>query len=336
MVVSVLRVHFTSADLAAVRLARSDALPVSEAVMSLQLLRRKPTATHAGWRRQVLDRLPSQAALLGALVPASGWVPDFLTPGDQGLPAAGAFDVIRATPRHRLASDLKRLSQGSRPSAWMTRLANGERALLDSLTNTLADYYKIAIMPFAPSFRALLDADRTRRAHTMTRSGVGALLAGLHPAIIWNDPVLEMPTLSGGDFHLRGRGLLLCAHVFCGPGPRALLNDTDIPVLIYPPAAGHRADAWDTAASPNDPQASAAGALLGRTRAAVLNVLSDPSGCSTKDIASRLGISSASVSEHTGVLRAAGLAVSHRRSNKVFHAATALGLQLLTRANSAP
>ncbi|MFF3735436.1 hypothetical protein ACFYXM_35525, partial [Streptomyces sp. NPDC002476] len=50
-------------------------------------------------------------SLLGSLVPASGWAPDFLTPGpDHASPTTGAFDAIRATPRRRLTAELRRQS----------------------------------------------------------------------------------------------------------------------------------------------------------------------------------------------------------------------------------
>ncbi|MEU5253219.1 ArsR/SmtB family transcription factor [Streptomyces longwoodensis] len=302
---------------------------MSEAVMSLQLLRRKNAPAHSAWRRHVLGRLPARTPLLGALVPAHGWVPDFLTPGGQAAPGTEAFDAIRSTPRHRLVSDLQRLALTASVPAWAKRLAEGEQSVLDGLTDALAAYYDVAITPFAATMRALLDADRAHRSRTMTQSGVGALLTGLHPGITWNAPVLELPMLDGGDFHLQGRGLLLCPHVFCGPKPRALLNSTDAPVLIYPPVGAGRTGGWDAADTTRGTDTSAAGALLGRTRAAVLDALSDPSGCTTTQLALQLGISAASVSEHTRVLRTAGLISSSRRANSIAHTATALGLQLL-------
>ncbi|MET8891330.1 MULTISPECIES: winged helix-turn-helix domain-containing protein [Streptomyces] len=329
-----LRIHFTAQDLARVVLAHNDALPVSEAVMSLQVLRRGSGLLLPGWRRHVLDHLPAQASLLGCLVPASGWIPDFLTPSNHASPAGGAFEVIRATPRSRLGPELRHLSHRRLPP-WVGQLADGDRETLNAVSDALAAYYDIAVTPVADRMRTILDADRVQRVHTMARAGVGAVLAGLHPQVRWREPVLELPGRGEVDFHLEGRGLLLCAHVFCGPQPRALLNNVDTPVLVYSPVrslqigelAAERSS--DTKCSP-----AALEALLGRTRAAVLHALADPAGHTTKQLALRLGISPASASEHASALRAVGLVTSLRYANTVRHTVTRLGTSLLVTGNA--
>ncbi|WP_067543171.1 ArsR/SmtB family transcription factor [Nocardia crassostreae] len=68
-------------------------------------------------------------------------------------------------------------------------------------------------------------------------------------------------------------------------------------------------------------------ALLGRTRAAVLEAIAD--GGSTTLLAQRLGVSPATASEHAAVLREAGLVASIRVRNSVHHNLTPLGVALL-------
>ncbi|MBF6239939.1 winged helix-turn-helix transcriptional regulator [Nocardia otitidiscaviarum] len=68
-------------------------------------------------------------------------------------------------------------------------------------------------------------------------------------------------------------------------------------------------------------------ALLGATRAAVLEAVAD--GGSTTELALRLGISPSSASEHAAVLRGAGLITSTRTRNQVRHRLTPLGAALL-------
>ncbi|MYW01139.1 winged helix-turn-helix domain-containing protein [Streptomyces sp. SID3343] len=335
-----LRIHFTARDLAGVAFAHHTALPISEAVMSLQVLRQSSVPLFRAWRRYVLERLPPHASLLGSLVPAAGWVPDFLTPSAPAFPGAGAFEAIRATPRERLTTDVRRLSAHRRPAAWVRQLADGDKEALDVVADTLAAYNDVAITPFADPMRAVLDADRAWRVETMARAGVGAVLAGLHPQVHWHEPVLELPALPGQgdiDFHLEGRGLLLCGHVFCGLRPRALLNDVDTPVLIYPPLRDLSANGL--VSEPPRPRENAPKALttlLGRTRAAVLHALAGPGGHTTTQLARHLGISPASASEHAAALRAAGLIVSLRQANTVLHTATALGTTLLATTHHSP
>lgn len=302
--------------------------------MSLQVLRRGSVPLFRAWRSQVLERLPPRASLLGSLVPAVGWVPDFLTPSAPAFPGTGVFEAIRATPRERLATDVQRLSSHRRPPVWVRQLADGDRDALNTVADTLAAYHDIAVTPFADRMRAVLDVDRARRIDIMARAGIGALLAGLHPHAHWREPVLELPGLPGEgdvDFHLEGRGLLLCGHVFCGPRPRALLNDVDTPVLIYPPLRDPRTNdlVREPGPAPNNAPKSLA-ALLGRTRAAVLQALADPGGHTTTQLARHLGISNASASQHAAALRATGLVTSLRRANTVLHTTTALGTSLLS------
>ncbi|MFH8477172.1 winged helix-turn-helix domain-containing protein [Streptomyces sp. NPDC018000] len=76
--------------------------------------------------------------------------------------------------------------------------------------------------------------------------------------------------------------------------------------------------------------------LLGRTRAAVLEVLASPDGHTTKQLAQGLAISPASASEHVTSLRDAGLVTSLRQANTVRHTTTALGNNLISTANGDP
>ncbi|MBW3363098.1 winged helix-turn-helix domain-containing protein [Streptomyces microflavus] len=332
-----LRIHFTSKDLAQVTLGHNSSMPVSEAVMSLQALRRGSGPRFSAWRHLTGKQLPARASLLGSLVPASGWAPDFLTPGpDHASPTTGVFDAIRATPRRRLAAELRRLSSHHRLPAWTQLLADGDREALDAVTDTLTDYYDVAVAPYTDRMRAVLDADRAWRVHTMARVGVGAVLAGLHPQVRWEEPVLELAGHAGQgqvDFHLEGRGLLLSAHIFCGSRPRAMLNRVGPSVLVYAPVWNLQSDSLVAAPADARPRASTALAtLLGRTRAAVLEALASPAGHSTKQLAESLAISPATASEHVTALRAAGLVTSLRQANMVRHTATALGKSLISTA----
>lgn len=303
--------------------------------MSLQTLRRRSGPRFSAWRHLAGKQLPARASLLGSLVPASGWAPDFLTPGpDHASPSTGAFEAIRATPRRRLATELRRLSSHHRLPAWTQLLADGDREALDAVTDVLAAYYDVAVTPFVDRMQAVLDADRAWRVHTMARLGVGAVLASLHPQVRWEEPVLELPSSHGQsqvDFHLAGRGLLLSAHIFCGSRPRALINEVGTPILVYAPLWNLQSDSLVAAPPDARPRASALATLLGRTRAAALEALASPAGHSTKQLAESLAISPASASEHVSALRAAGLVTSLRQANMVRHTATALGKGLISR-----
>ncbi|MDI5909582.1 helix-turn-helix domain-containing protein, partial [Streptomyces sp. 12257] len=69
------------------------------------------------------------------------------------------------------------------------------------------------------------------------------------------------------------------------------------------------------------------GALIGRTRAAILEDV--VTGRTTGELADRLGISGAAASQHTAVLRRAGLLLSVRHGRHVLHTITPAGSALL-------
>ena len=62
-------------------------------------------------------------------------------------------------------------------------------------------------------------------------------------------------------------------------------------------------------------------------RAAALAAIGD--GCSTTDLARRVGISAAAASQHATILRNAGLITSNRERNMVLHSLTPLGVSVL-------
>jgi DNA-binding transcriptional ArsR family regulator len=80
---------------------------------------------------------------------------------------------------------------------------------------------------------------------------------------------------------------------------------------------------WDASSH----QDKALGALMGRTRAAILGALTESS--TTTQLGRRLGISAAAASQHTTVLREVGLITSRRKLNTVQHSLTSLGSALL-------
>jgi DNA-binding transcriptional ArsR family regulator len=93
-----------------------------------------------------------------------------------------------------------------------------------------------------------------------------------------------------------------------------------------PPEPGWMRDGATAAADGAKARGSLA-ALLGRTRAAVLEAA--VLGCTTGELSRRLDISPASASEHTAVLRKARLLTSRRNGPAVHHRPTPLGLTLL-------
>ncbi|WP_235618311.1 ArsR/SmtB family transcription factor [Streptomyces sp. CB02400] len=160
-------------------------------------------------------------------------------------------------------------------------------------------------------------ADRSLRAETLLRGGVDAMLATLVPGWRWQSPTWHIPsTCRLTDLHLDGHGLMLVPSYFAY-GPMYGRRAGEPWTLTYPLHAGEQpTSATDTL-----------GPLLGRTRAAVLAALRHPA--TTTETADRVGISLPSASQHTTVLRNAGLITTTRTGIAVLHTLTPLGTALL-------
>ncbi|MYV51324.1 winged helix-turn-helix domain-containing protein, partial [Streptomyces sp. SID3212] len=115
----------------------------------------------------------------------------------------------------------------------------------------------------------------------------------------------------------------LVPSVFCWRTPVTFIDDDLPPVLVYPVVQepGWWGDPGRRAGR------GALAAMLGPTRAAALRVIEG--GCSTGELARRIGVTPPTASQHAAVLREARLVVSTRRNNTVIHTLTPLGAALL-------
>lgn len=329
-----LKIIFSREDILRTRVAAA-ADPVWELVLSLHLLQgrgREPLLTE--WRRTVARTLRTENLvdgfrLLLALNPSRGYFPDFLTPYASRDGFEAGLEAVRATPVDMLRRDLTLLAEGNALPAPASALARGEPAVLRHLTGSMERYRALAVDPYWPRIQAAVEADRARRARAMLDGGAEGLLTSLRPGMRWEDGVLEVLDYPDTrELHLDGRGLLLVPSFFCARTPVALLDPTLPPVLVYPvDRLGGLVPEPGGGARDADAARRALAALLGRTRAAVLEAADD--GCTTGELARRLDISAAAASQHTTVLRNAGLLVSHRDRNTVLHTLTPLGRAVL-------
>ncbi|MEV1072765.1 DUF5937 family protein [Micromonospora parva] len=256
-----------------------------------------------------------------------GDFPDFLTPpqGIRGLEEG--IEAVLSTSRFQLHREVTALSG---PTGLTRPLADGETSALAMLGETLRDYHRAAVAPYWPRVQGLIDADRAVRARALLDNSVDGLLAGLRPTLRWHPPVLEADYPVHHDIHLQGRGLLLVPSVFCWRNPITLIDPGLPPVLVYP-AVSQRPGWWTDATNPKERRTLAN--LLGHTRANTLRVIEG--GCTTGELARRVGISSPAASQHATALREAGLITSMRQRNTVVHTLTPLGAALV-RSNTRP
>jgi DNA-binding transcriptional ArsR family regulator len=315
----VLRIHFSTEDLGRIRVAESPD-PLWEVVLSLhQWQHRRPDPDLAGWQRHAhrVVRSSDQFAVITrllALVPSHGYTPDFLTPTGCATLEEG-LDAILRTPGRRVRGDLDALAEGVRPPLWVRDLAEGGSRQLAVVVAALRRYHDLVVGPRLADVGSPVAADDVRT-RAVARHEADAVLARLAPGVQWREPVLQAPYPRDQDLYLRGRGLLLVPSHFCRRTPVTLADPDLEPVLVFPTLTVDREPSPDLVA------------LLGRTRAGVVQALATPR--STSEIGRVLNVSVASASEHATTLRNAGLVSSTRRGNVVLHVLTSKGYALLS------
>ncbi|WP_063806742.1 winged helix-turn-helix domain-containing protein [Streptomyces regalis] len=319
------RIHFTDDDLAHIRLAPAPD-PMWEALLSMHMLQTGDgSAAFGGWRQRVRRELPAAVRPLLRLAPPVGYSADFLTPaaGTGGLDAG--VGALLSTPRQRLRRDLVELSRAGRSlPPWARSLADGDKEAVAHLARTFREYFATAPAPWWGYVRTRFDAERAGHGQYLADGGLGGLLSALHPGLVWRRPVLEVRGLGAErDVRLDGRGLLVLPlpSYFCWRKP-TLLKDPALPcVVVYPMT-------HETVLSGGAPGLRSLNALLGRTRAGILETVADH-GVTTTELAHDADIAPATASHHAGVLRKAGLLSTCRAGKAVLHSVTPLGMALL-------
>ncbi|MBT2441103.1 helix-turn-helix transcriptional regulator [Streptomyces sp. ISL-36] len=321
---------FSAADLAQTRFAVS---PMWEVVTSFRLLRDDTEPPpHRRWAAQVRPRL-AQAGLdggwLAALIPARGYLADFLnpTPATPFPTLAAELDAIRRTPPAQVRDDLAMLGAehptDHRPSPRLRLLHEAPEAALEKVAAEIESYWELALAPYWARIRRLLEADVFHRARMVAEHGSARVLGELHETVRWDDGTLRLVrrhcALTRDE---TGSGLLLIPSVFAWPRVMTRAVAPDPPQLAYP--ARGIGNLWEPrAATATD----AVAAVLGRSRTLLLSELDSPA--STTQLARHSGLSTAGTSQHLTALRDAGLVTAHRSGRSVLYARTAVADALL-------
>ena len=307
--------EFTVEDLARMRFAIS---PSFELVRSLQAMRDPSTAAlHLPWLRKLSGRLGGlDLAPVIALVPPSGYSPDFLTPPPTG-PAVEIEDDLarmRATPAAQVRKDMEVFARVQRKRAFVQPWLDHPRRELGRLADTLEAYWERALEPVWPRIRAFLEADLAHRARRLTEGGPAAVFDDLHATLHWRGDRLEVHTAYDTTVPLAGRGLLLVPSAFAWERPFSMTDAPWQPTVVYP--ARGVATLWeDTDAAPEG-----LARVLGDTRARLLSALDAPR--STTELSRRLELTAGGVSQHLSALKAAGLVSAGREGRLVLYVRT--------------
>ncbi len=319
-------IRLNTEDVGRIRFALS---PVWEAVTSVRALSNNTArSVHGPWLQKVRPTIEGpDLTLLRALIPPTGYIPDFITPAPprRSTSLESGLAAIAATP-HSLVADEIRMLHEEHPNPLLPDLIAHPAKALDVITSALATYWQRAIEPDWRRMRSLLQEDLAFRLDELASGGIERLFRNLHPSIRFTGDRIEInrPYTCDGD-PLAGQGLLLVPCVFTWPAGLAVTAAPHVPTVTYPPRGLGRLweDRLDTTDSP-------LADLVGRTRAAIVSHLDLP--MSTTHLAHQLGVSAPTLSVHLSILRNAGVVASRRDGRAVLYHRTPLGTQLLTAA----
>ncbi|WP_205699560.1 DUF5937 family protein [Conexibacter sp. SYSU D00693] len=302
---------------------------MQELLAALRALQAPGTAAlHLPWIRQARSRLAGlDVRPLLALVPVTGYVPDFLGPPPASPETTVGDDlaVIRATDPDRVRVELGHaVPQLGPPAARLVRALQREPArTLTRLADLLEEAWDRLVEPDWPRVRALLLADVQHRARTLADRGAEAMLDDVHRDVRWREGAVELRVAYEREIELGGRGLLLVPSAFLAK--IAVVTDEPWQPTVVFPARGV-ALLWE------DPPAAPEGLarVLGATRARLLVRLEAPA--STTELATQLGLAPGGVSAHLTALAAAGLLSARREGRSVLYLRTPAADALLAAA----
>ncbi|MGH3716675.1 MAG: DUF5937 family protein [Micromonosporaceae bacterium] len=296
--------------------------PLAEAAKSLYLIHAASRGgrihpLHRGWYERVRHDLRRvDGELLRAVVPPGGHVAEFLFVGatSTGTTIEEQLQLVADWPLEHFVSELREAWRGVGVSPAARRLldlgADGPRRVADALGR----YWQVALAPYWPQLRAVLDADVAYRVNKLARGGIAELMGDLHPSIHLTEHAIRVRSQTDGD--VDGGGLTLVPCVFVWPHLWVELGLLGQPSLTY--GARGIGGLWQD--SGTDDEEDALGQLLGRSRAEILVSLGLPR--STTDLARSLGLSPPTVSSHLAILRRSGLVTSWRSGRRVLYRRT--------------
>ena len=317
-------IRFGPADLANVRFAISPLVELHRSVHALD--RPDARALHLPWIVRTKERTADlELELLRALQPEGVYSPDFIHPPPSS-PLAEFEDELTemlAVPEERVRGEIESAYAGVPLPAVLRGFIDEPGIAMEHLAELIREYWQRALAPYWDRLRAMLEGDVLYRARRIADGGASRLFADLHPEVRFEQDTLVIEKKWQETLELDGRGLLFVPSAFVWPKLAAITQGPWQPTMIYP--ARGVGTLWE----PGGPAApDTLAALLGGRRAAVLIDLDAPR--STTDLAQRLALPPASVSQHLAVLRDAGLVDANRVGRVVLYARTRRGDSLTT------
>lgn len=311
-----IRLRLSSAVLARMRFAYS---PLAETAKSIYMINSGTIhPLHRGWYERIRSDLGRvDRELLRAVVPPGGHIAEFLFVGAMATTTTieQQLQLVADWPLEHFVSELAEARRGVVLSPAARRLVDLGADGPPRVADALEQYWRVAVAPYWPQLRAVLDADVAYRVGKLARGGIAELMQDLHPSIELTEHAIRVASLAEGD--VDGGGLTLVPCVFIWPHLWVEFGLAGEPSLTY--GARGVGTLWQDGDGDIEEE-DALGALLGRTRAEILVSLRLPR--STTDLARSLGLTPPTVSSHLAILRRSGLVTCWRSGRRVLYQRT--------------
>lgn len=281
------------------------------------------------WWSSVRRHIPQRAIPIVQLINAHPrFIPLPLVPYAPGCSdnLGAELDALEATGPDRMAVEIDLYMNSARlakPPYALLKLRDGGRREIGELAGSMRALFDACMADGWDTMRATLQRDIDSRTEQAASLGLAAAAGALHTGISWRSAEGAFAvTVNGLDTDARvdlcGRGLVLTPSLFGLDQILPVLAVGRQPTLVYParpPALLARGSGDGLAA------------LIGHGRARALRAVK--AGCTTGELASRLGVGAPTASEHATALRNAALIASVRQGQRVLHTLTDLGDILL-------
>lgn len=301
--------------------------PLAEVAASLRVLQCDQVGpVLQPWLRAVSHQLDDvDLEILSAAVPSGPYSAHFLflSSTDPRTGIDDQLDRLLQLSDDELHDDLAEVWEGRAVSSSAAALMAGGPDVRRRLVDAISGYWRAAIEPYWSQMRAVLDDDVSYRARQVLGGGLYDLLTDLHPEVTLEGGVLHVDKPHLPDMSYDNAELTLLPSIFVWPKLIVGHGDTGQFEVFY--AARGVGRVWEDARDPES--ADALSALLGRTRASILDRLDVP--LSTSQLARQLNQSPGTVSEHLSVLRRSGLLTSWRSGRSVLYRRTPLASSIV-------
>jgi DNA-binding transcriptional ArsR family regulator len=281
----------------------------------------------ARWWASVRRNIPARALPLVEMINAHPrYVPLPLVPLAAGGDLGAELDALEATEPERIGVEVGLYLDRAglpEPPTELLRLQDGGRREVRELATALRALFGATMGESWDSMSAVLRRDVAGMRERADLLGLGPAAGSLYEGMRWLGAERALQVRLPGfpedaRFELGGRGLVLMPSLFGLDQALPVLDPLRQPTLCYPvraPLVVPRRGGDGLAA------------LMGAGRARALRAIG--AGCTTGELATRLGVSAPTASQHTTALRNADLIVSVRDGQRVRHLLTDLGDALL-------